>query len=81
MVVVTSAREIDITRRYVGVVKDIKLVNSKYLIITDIRQYFVGSRDYIFVGDSLYEYWIDAQKCCIGVNNDVHLTVIIKKDE
>jgi hypothetical protein len=77
-VIMSSAQQSDISRRAVGIILDIKIVNSKYLVMTDTKQFFVQNCDHLSIGDTLYEYWINASKCCIGANNNYHLVSILK---
>lgn len=75
--------------RFAGIVTDYKILSfeldSSYTcwVQTDINQYCVkGSFGFpkIYVGDSLFEYWINYDKCCVGTKkNNVLMYPIIKR--
>jgi len=78
-----------IESRYIGHVTDFKILSMNdekevicYVQTETMRDFRIKGTNlipYIYVGDSLFEYWIDYQLCCVGTHRYLQMYEIIKE--
>lgn len=73
-----------IKKRFVGIISDVKIVkidNNICLWIVSNDDYLIKCEQYIphiYIGDSLFVYWINYRKVGIGTQNDINIYNIEK---
>jgi hypothetical protein len=75
--------------RFIGIVTEVKLIsmdedkNTIFWVKTD-DDYFIKGKNqipYIYVGDSLFEYWSDFSKLGVGTKNNLTIYELVKSDQ
>jgi hypothetical protein len=82
------ARTPHVDTRFVGIVSEFKVISMDkqeniicWVKISEIKEFYIRDKSHIpniYVGDSLFEYWVEYQKCCVGSSKDSVMYQIIK---
>ena len=73
-------------KRYVGIVTEVKLIDIKgsttYLWIKADKDFIIKDENhipFIYVGDSLFEYWLNYRQLGVGTSNNINIYKVDEK--
>jgi hypothetical protein len=71
---------VEISKRFVGLLKDYKTLNSEIIWVQTStgREYQIEYQSNLFIGDSVFEYWVNYSKRYFGTESNSKLIKIIE---
>jgi hypothetical protein len=60
-----------ISKRFVGTISDYKIINSNmdWVVTSNGTEYIIEHTDDLFIGDSVFEYWVNYNKRYFGTQS------------